>query len=65
MFNVVAESARGFNMSYAGLILETHWEVKRTFFATEQVIQVIGGVTVGVLAMVTFIYIWMVNIYGK
>lgn len=65
VFNVVAQSHRGFNMSYAGLILETHWEVKRSALANEQVIQVVGGVTVGVLAMVTFIYIWMVNIYGK
>lgn len=64
VFNVVAESERGFNMTYAGLILSTEWQVVRKA-ASEKTLQVVGAVTGAVLGMVIIIYVWMVNLYGK
>lgn len=64
VFNVVAESDRGFNMSYAGLILQTNWQVVRKA-ASDKTLQVVGAVTGSVFGMVIICYIWMVNLYGK
>jgi len=56
VFNVVAESQRGFNMTYAGLILQTDWQVIRKA-ASEQTLKVVGAIAGGVLAMVIVILI--------
>ena len=64
IFNVIAESERGFNSSYAGLILETDWQVMRRA-ASEKTITVVGAVTGSVLGMLIIIYVWMINLYGK
>ena len=56
VFNVVAESQRGFNMTYAGLILQTDWQVIRKA-ASQQTLQVVGAIAGGVLAMVIIILI--------
>lgn len=64
IFNVIAESERGYNSSYAGLILETDWQVMRRA-ASEKTISVVGAVTGSVLGMVILIYVWMINLYGK
>jgi hypothetical protein len=64
VFNVVAQSQRNFNMSYAGLILQTDWQVIRKA-ASDQTLQVLGSVTGAVLGLVIMLYVWMVNLYGK
>merc|ERR1719265_109571 len=56
VFNVVAESQRGFNMTYAGLILQTDWQVIRKA-AADQTLRVVGAIAGGVLAMVIVILI--------
>jgi len=64
IFNIVAESLRGYNMTYAGLILQTEWTVTHRA-ASQKTLQVIGAITGAVLGMVIIIYIWMINLYGK
>lgn len=64
VFNVVAESWRGFNVSYAGLILKTDWNVIRKA-ASDKTLQVVGAITGSVSGMVIICYLWMVNLYGK
>jgi len=63
VFNVIAESNRGYNMSYAGLILSTDWQVERKA-ASQQTLMAVGGVTGSIFAMVIVIYSWMVSLYG-
>jgi len=63
IFNVIAESNRGYNMSYAGLILQTEHKVDR-MATSEKTLQVVGAITGSILGMVIVIYIWMVNVYG-
>lgn len=64
VFNVIAESNRGFNMSYAGLILRTDWQVVRKA-ASDNTLQVVGAVTGSVFAVVIILYLWMIQLYGK
>jgi len=64
VFNIVAQSQRIFNMSYAGLILQTDWQVIRKA-ASDQTLQVVGAVTGSVLGMAVMLYVWMINLYGK
>jgi len=63
IFNVIAESYRGYNMSYAGLILQTEYKVER-MATSEKTLQVVGAITGSILGMVIVIYVWMVNVYG-
>jgi hypothetical protein len=65
VFNVVAESERGFKMAYAGLIMRTDWEViRRAQWATDRTFIVVGFVTGGVLIMVLLMYFLMIGLYG-
>lgn len=64
IFNVVAESLARYNMSYAGLILQTEWTVTHRA-ASQKTLQVIGAITGAVLGMVIIIYVWMINLYGR
>lgn len=64
VFNVIAESNAGFNMSYAGLILQTDYTVERRA-ASEQTLHVVAVITGAILGMVIIIYCWMINLYGK
>lgn len=65
VFNVIAESERGFKMAYAGLIMRTDWEVvRRAQWATDRTFMVVGFVTGGVLIMVLLMYVLMVGLYG-
>lgn len=60
---MIAESYRGYNMSYAGLILQTEYKVERTA-TSEKTLQVVGAISGSILGMVAVIYVWMVNVYG-
>jgi len=64
IFNVIAQSEAGFNMTYAGLILQTDYTVERRA-ASEKTLQVVGAITGAILGMVIIIYVWMINLYGK
>eukprot|EP00392_Amoebophrya_sp_AT5.2_P011001 g11076.t1 len=64
VFNVIAESERRYNMSYAGLILSTDWQVERRA-ASQQTLMAVGGLTGSIFAMVIVIYCWMISLYGK
>jgi len=63
VFNVVAESARGHRMAYAGLIMRTDWEVVRQA-ASDKTLKVVGAVSGSVLGMVVIIYFLMLKLYG-
>mmetsp|Transcript_101529 Transcript_101529/g.262430 ORF Transcript_101529/g.262430 Transcript_101529/m.262430 type:complete len:363 (-) Transcript_101529:111-1199(-) len=63
VFNIVAESHRGFRMAYAGLIMRTDWEVIRQA-ASDQTLKVIGAVSGSVIGMVVIIYFLMLKLYG-
>lgn len=64
IFNVIAQSTKGFNMSYAGLILNTEYTVVRKVYS-DLVLQTVGVITGAILGMVIIIYCWMINLYGK
>jgi len=63
IFNVVAESERGFKMSYAGLIMQTDWQIV-TQAASDKTLRVVGAVSGSVLGMVIIGYLWMIKLYG-
>lgn len=64
VFNVVAQSARNYNMSYAGLILKTDWTVVRKA-AEDFTLGAVAAVCGSVLGLVVMCYLWMINLYGK
>lgn len=64
IFNVIAQANGGFNMSYAGLILNTEYTVVRKVYS-DLVLQTVGVITGAILGMVIIIYFWMINLYGK
>jgi hypothetical protein len=62
VFNVVVESLRGFNMSYAGLILSADYNVVRRQLP-EQVYQLLTVIFSCVLGLVLFLYLMMIKLY--
>lgn len=63
VFNVVAESNRGFRMAYSGLIMRTDWEVVRQA-VSDKTLRVVGAVSGSVLGMVVIVYFLMLKLYG-
>lgn len=63
IFNVVAESHRGFRIAYSGLIMRTDWTVVRQA-TSDKTLRVIGAVSGSVLAMVVMVYFMMLKLYG-
>jgi hypothetical protein len=63
VFNIVAESHRGFRMAYAGLIMRTDWQVVRTAIG-DSTLKVVGAVSGSVLGMVVIIYFLMLKLYS-
>lgn len=63
IFNVVAESDRGFKIAYAGLIMKTNWEVVYQA-ASDKTLKVVGAVSGSVLGMVVVIWFLMLKLYG-
>lgn len=65
IFNIVAESRAGFNMSYAGLILLTNWEVERKA-VSDRTLRVVVAITSSVLGMIIIILLIIsLNSRGK
>jgi len=65
MLNIVAESHRGFNASYSGIIVSSEWSEGRHAFSdwserTTSFIGAVCGTTFGVLVMG---YLWIVKLY--
>ena len=63
MFNVVAETDRGYRAAYSGLIVETDWDVKRQEAENSEMLNVLPTLFGGVLGLCVTLYIWMVNWY--
>jgi len=63
VFNVVAETDRGYMSAYSGLIVKTDWDVKRQEAENSQVMSVLPTLLGGVLGLTVGLYIWMVNWY--
>jgi len=63
VFNIVAESQRGYQMAYAGLIMRTEWEVIRQA-TSDRTLKVVGAVSGSVLGMVVIIYFLMLKLYA-
>lgn len=63
VFNVVAESQRGYKHAYAGLIMRTDWTVVRQA-AGDKTLKVVGAVSGSVLGMVVIIYFLMLKLYA-
>jgi hypothetical protein len=63
VFNVIAESHRGFMMAYGGLIMKTEWD-EITQFMSDRSLRVVGAVSGSVLALVVIIYFLMLKLYG-
>mmetsp|Transcript_2414 Transcript_2414/g.7144 ORF Transcript_2414/g.7144 Transcript_2414/m.7144 type:complete len:372 (+) Transcript_2414:80-1195(+) len=63
VFNVVAESNRGYKIAYAGLIMRTDWETVRQA-TSDKTLQVIGAVSGSVLGMVVIIFFVLLKLYG-
>ena len=62
VFNIVAESERGFTTAYSGVIMATDWEVKRTAVSkkTITIFAALAGTLIGIF-MIS--YLWLVRIY--
>jgi len=63
VFNVVAETDRGYRAAYSGLIVKTDWAVKRQEGEDSEVMNVLPPLFGGILGLVVTLYIWMVNWY--
>mmetsp|Transcript_88290 Transcript_88290/g.248625 ORF Transcript_88290/g.248625 Transcript_88290/m.248625 type:complete len:354 (+) Transcript_88290:52-1113(+) len=63
VFNIVAESERGFMMAYSGLVMRTQWSVVRQA-TDDKTLRVVGIVAGCVLAIVVTIYFLMLKLYG-
>lgn len=62
IFNIVAESERGFKMAYSGLILTTQYTVVKAA-ASAETLKVVGAVIGSILGMLIIMYVWMLNLY--
>jgi len=63
VFNVVAETDRGYRAAYSGVIVKTDWEVKRREGEGSEVYTVLPTLFGSVLGLAVTLYIWMVNWY--
>lgn len=63
MFNIVADSMRSFNATYAGVILSARWNEPTQVF-DDKVIGLIGAVTGTVVGVVVIGYLWIVKLYN-
>jgi len=63
VFNVVAESERGYRITYAGLIMRTDWEIMRQA-ASDQALQIVGVLAGSVLAALVIIYFLILKIFS-
>jgi len=62
MFNVVAESNRGYKMAYSGIIMRTDWEVVRQA-ASDTTLQVVGAISGSVVGMVMILFFVLLKLY--
>lgn len=66
MFNVVAESMRGFNSSYSGIVVSSDWKDTTKLFGdnADTVIAIVGSVCGTVFGVVIMGYLWFVKLYN-
>lgn len=62
MMNIVAESARGFNASYSGLIFTTSWEESRQA-VPDTVIALVASILGTVFGVLVISYLWIMKLY--
>mmetsp|Transcript_11006 Transcript_11006/g.15561 ORF Transcript_11006/g.15561 Transcript_11006/m.15561 type:complete len:97 (-) Transcript_11006:86-376(-) len=62
LINVVAESARGYRMAYAGLIATTEWDTT-TQLTSDQALKAIAAVAGSVLGILLIVFFVMWRVY--
>mmetsp|Transcript_72529 Transcript_72529/g.172954 ORF Transcript_72529/g.172954 Transcript_72529/m.172954 type:complete len:371 (+) Transcript_72529:116-1228(+) len=63
MLNIVAESARGYRVAYAGIVMITDWESTEQLW-DDQVLSIIGGIFGTIFGIVIIGYLWIVKLYS-
>jgi len=63
MLNIVSESQRGLNSTYAGIIVSTDWE-EATQVLSDSVIGLVGAICGSVFGVVVMGYLWIVKLYN-
>jgi len=63
VFNVVAESYRGYKIAYAGIIMRTDYTVVRKA-AKDTTLAVVGSVCGSILALLFTLYFMLLRVYG-
>jgi len=63
MFNLVAESYRGYNSTYSGVIVTTDWKETTTLF-TPRALSIIGAILGTLFGVVLISYLWIVKLYS-
>jgi hypothetical protein len=66
MFNVVSESMRNFNSSYAGIIVSSDWKETAKLFgeSADTVVPLVGGICGTIFGVVVMGYLWIVKLYN-
>lgn len=66
MLNIVAESMRGFNSSYSGIILQSDWTDTTKLFgdSADTVVPLVGAVCGTIFGIVVMGYLWIVKLYN-
>lgn len=63
MFNIVAESHRGYNSTYSGVIVTTEWKETTTLFS-DRALSIIGAILGTLFGVVLISYLWIVKLYS-
>lgn len=65
MLNVVAESYRGFNVTYSGIVVSTDWSESRHALSSwsEQTTSLVGAICGTVFGVLVIGYLWIVKLY--
>jgi len=65
MLNIVAESYRGFNVTYSGIVVSTDWSESRHALGdwSEQTTNLIGAICGTVFGVLVIGYLWIVKLY--
>mmetsp|Transcript_92318 Transcript_92318/g.214516 ORF Transcript_92318/g.214516 Transcript_92318/m.214516 type:complete len:371 (+) Transcript_92318:38-1150(+) len=62
MLNIVSESHRGFNSTYAGVIVSADW-VEATQLLSDNVVGLLGAICGTIFGVVVIGYLWIVKLY--
>uniref|UniRef100_A0A7S3M4M2 Uncharacterized protein n=1 Tax=Spumella elongata TaxID=89044 RepID=A0A7S3M4M2_9STRA len=65
MLNIIAESYRGFNSTYSGIVVSSDWSESRHAFSdwSETTTSLVGGICGTIFGVLVIGYLWIVKLY--